>query len=136
MTLAPCSARPLEKRPVSDSFFAYPSRHWDLDEYGQPTQRVIDTRRSAKFVTLIPKPKRRKASVQKEIIFVEGKGLSDEVQQYDPTSIINEVRSHVDSWRSLPNPSQWQVTPETARLLWSAASSRHPSSWAILRVKQ
>jgi type III restriction enzyme len=23
----------------------------------------------------------------------------------------------VDSWRSLPNPNQWQVTPETARLL-------------------
>ncbi|MCA9501358.1 MAG: DEAD/DEAH box helicase family protein, partial [Nitrospira sp.] len=34
-----------------------------------------------------------------------------------PTSIINEVRSHVDAWRSLPNPGQWQVTPETARLL-------------------
>jgi type III restriction enzyme len=38
-------------------------------------------------------------------------------QQYDPTSIINEVRSAVDTWRALPNPSQWQVTPETARLL-------------------
>ncbi len=25
-------------------------------------------------------------------------------QQYDPTSIINEVRSHVDAWRALPNP--------------------------------
>jgi hypothetical protein len=23
----------------------------------------------------------------------------------------------VDTWRSLPNPSQWQVTPETARLI-------------------
>lgn len=27
------------------------------------------------------------------------------------------MRGHVDSWRSLPNPSHWQVTPETARLL-------------------
>jgi type III restriction enzyme len=27
------------------------------------------------------------------------------------------VRQNVDSWRALPNPSQWQVTPETARLL-------------------
>jgi hypothetical protein len=34
-----------------------------------------------------------------------------------PTSIINEVRGHVDAWRSLPKPNQWQVTPETARLL-------------------
>ena len=23
----------------------------------------------------------------------------------------------MDTWRALPNPSQWQVTPETARLL-------------------
>jgi type III restriction enzyme len=27
------------------------------------------------------------------------------------------VRGYVDTWRSLPNPNQWQVTPETARLL-------------------
>jgi type III restriction enzyme len=32
-------------------------------------------------------------------------------------SIINQLRRHVDQWRSLPNPNQWQVTPETARLL-------------------
>ena len=38
-------------------------------------------------------------------------------QQYDPTSIINKVRGHVDSWRALPNPNQWQVTPGTAQLL-------------------
>ena len=50
-------------------------------------------------------------------MFDEGKGLSTKEQQYDPTSIINEVRQHVDAWRALPNPSQWQVTPETARLL-------------------
>ena len=33
------------------------------------------------------------------------------------TSIINEVRQNVDRWRALPNPAQWQVSPETARLL-------------------
>jgi type III restriction enzyme len=49
-------------------------------------------------------------------VFDEGKGLSTNKQQYDPTSIINEVRGYVDAWRQL-SPSQWQVTPETARLL-------------------
>ena len=49
-------------------------------------------------------------------VFDEGKGLSTKEQQYDPTSIINEVRGYVDAWRRL-SPSQWQVTPETARLL-------------------
>src|SRR5260370_37315984 len=44
-------------------------------------------------------------------------GDRDEREQYDPTSIINEVRSDVEAWRSLPNPNQWQVTPETTRLL-------------------
>src|SRR5437867_2155631 len=69
------------------------------------------------FITPIPKPKKRKKSAQQEeMIFDEGKGLSTKEQQYDITSIINEVRQHVDTWRSLTS-SQWQVTPETARLL-------------------
>src|SRR5690606_37647354 len=38
-------------------------------------------------------------------------------QEYNPTPIINEVRRHLESWRALPNPDQWLVTPETARLL-------------------
>ncbi len=31
--------------------------------------------------------------------------------------IINEARTYVETWRNLPNPDQWLVTPETARLL-------------------
>ncbi|MBS4032751.1 MAG: DEAD/DEAH box helicase family protein [Clostridiales bacterium] len=50
-------------------------------------------------------------------MFKLGKGLSTEEQQYDPTSIINAIRYQVDQWRSRPNPADWQVTPETARLL-------------------
>ena len=51
------------------------------------------------------------------MVFDEGKGLSTGEQQYDPTSIINEVRQNVDTWRALLKPAQWQVSPETARLL-------------------
>lgn len=36
---------------------------------------------------------------------------------YNPTPIINEIRNHVASWRSLPNPADWGVTPTTQRLL-------------------
>jgi hypothetical protein len=43
------------------------------------------------------------------MVFDEGKGLSDESQQYDPTPIINELRRHVDRWRSLPNNVQTAV---------------------------
>ncbi|CUU16262.1 Type III restrictionmodification enzyme helicase subunit CDS [Bradyrhizobium sp.] len=108
---------PFFDRPILNSPYEYPTRHWELDETGQPTQLVIESRRSAKFVTPIPKPKKKKGASQKGFVFDEGKGLSTAEQQYDITSIINEVRSHVASWRALPNPSQWQVTPETARLL-------------------
>ena len=51
------------------------------------------------------------------MVFDEGKGLSTEAQQYDPTSIINELRLEVDQWRRLKNPNDWLVEPETQRLL-------------------
>ena len=106
------------EKPILNSPYAYPSRYWELDEQGQPTERIIDTRRRAEFITPIPKPKKRKkAAAQEAFVFHEGKGLSTKEQQYDPTSIINEVRGQADAWRALPHPSQWQVTPETARLL-------------------
>ena len=51
------------------------------------------------------------------MVLDEGMGLSTEEQQYDPTSTINVLRRHVDRWRALPDPKDWGVTPETARLL-------------------
>ena len=109
---------PFYERPVLNSPYEYPKRHWELDEAGQPTQRIIERRRPADFITPIPKPKKQKgAKKQTEIIFDEGKGLSTEKQQYQHTAIINAVRQQVDEWRNLPDPNQWLVTPETARLL-------------------
>ena len=111
-------SNPFFDHPILNSPYDCPHRHWELDSSGQPTQQIIETRRRAEFITPIPKPKKRKGSAsQKEMVFDEGKGLSTAAQQYDPTSIINEVRSHVESWRKLPTPGQWQVTPETQRLL-------------------
>jgi type III restriction enzyme len=105
-------------RPILNSPYEYPARHWELDKSGQPTSKIAELRRRAEFITPIPKPKKRKQSkAQKELVFDEGLGLSTEDQQYDPTSIINEIRRLVDDWRELPNPSNWRVTPETARLL-------------------
>ncbi len=105
-------------KPILNSPYAYPSRHWELDEQGQPTQKIIEIRRPAEFITPIPKPKKRKSSEkQSSIVFDEGKGLSTQEQQYDVTAIINGVRDQVEAWRGLQNPNDWQVTPETARLL-------------------
>ena len=104
------------ERPIVNSPYEYPRQHWELDETGQPTGLLLDRRRRADFVTPIPKAKKRRGSRQQELVLDEGKGLTTKKQAYDLTSIINEVRSQVDSWRSL-STSQWQVTPETARLL-------------------
>src|SRR5882724_8633260 len=109
---------PFFDRPILNSPYAYPARHWELDDQGQPTQQMIESRRRAEFITPIPKPRKHKGSAaQQQIVFDEGQGLSTQEQQYDHTAIINAVRQQVDQWRSLPNPNHWQVTPETARLL-------------------
>ena len=111
-------SNPFFDHPVLNSPYERPARHWELDADGQPTQSVIDVRRRAEFVTPIPKPKKRKAgSGQASMVFEEGHGLSDDKQQYETISIVNELRQAVDQWRELPNPNQWQVTPETTRLL-------------------
>ena len=108
---------PFFEQPVLNSPYEYPSRHWELDKQGQPTQKIIEARRPAEFITPIPKPKKRKGQPQQQDLGLdEGAGLSDEDQRYAHTAIINGVREHVDRWRLLPE-HQWRVTPETARLL-------------------
>src|SRR5712691_5087991 len=106
------------EKPILNSPYSYPSRYWELDAQGQPTQQIIEKRRRAEFITPIPKPKKRKGSAEQvALLFDEGKGLSTAKQQYDHTATINAVRQEVDKWRALPNINDWRVTPETARLL-------------------
>ncbi|MCC6574952.1 MAG: DEAD/DEAH box helicase family protein [Planctomycetes bacterium] len=109
---------PFFDHPILNSPYEQPRRHWELDAAGQPTQQILEKRRPAEFISPIPKPKKRtKGPKQEEIVFQEGLGLSTKAQQYNTTTIINEVRSLVEAWRALPDVNQWQVTPETARLL-------------------
>jgi len=99
------------EKPILNSPYAEPSQHWELDPSGQPTQKVIPTRRRAEFISPIPKPRRRQGE-----LLLGDEGLSTDRQQYDH-AIINGVRREVDAWRRIPNPNDWRVTPETARLL-------------------
>ena len=108
---------PFFDRPILNSPYEYPGRHWDLDADGQPTQQITESRRRAEFITPIPKPRKRKGvNEQHQLKLGNDEGLSDAEQLYDHTALINSVRQQVDRWRQLPE-AQWQVTPETARLL-------------------
>jgi len=111
-------SNPFFDQPILNSPYEHPRRHWELDEQGQPTQQIIERRRPAEFITPIPKPRKRKnSSTQQALLFDEGEGLSTAEQQYDLTVTINELRRRIERWRAIENPSQWGVTPETARLL-------------------
>lgn len=104
--------------PILNSPYAYPARHWELDADGQPTNQIVASRRRSDLITPVPKPKKRRSSRdQTQMVLDAGDGLSTKEQEYNPTPIINEVRSYVEAWRALPSPDQWLVTPETARLL-------------------
>ncbi|MCO5192055.1 MAG: DEAD/DEAH box helicase family protein [Anaerolineae bacterium] len=111
------------EKPILNSPYKYPGRHWELDADGQPTNRIMEFRRSAQFITPVPKPKRRRNKrqaeneyEQKSLLF-DADGLSTETQQYDTTSMVNAIRQRVDRWRMIPDPAKWGVTPETGRLL-------------------
>lgn len=57
-------SNPFFDRPIRNSPYEYPNQHWELDETGQPTQKIIHSRRSASFVTPIPKPRKRKGKAE------------------------------------------------------------------------
>jgi type III restriction enzyme len=106
-------------KPILNSPYEYPAKHWELDDKGQPTQQIVKQRRRAEFITPIPKPKKRKGAGEQAQLFEfeESDTISTSDQRYDPTPIINDLRNSIDHWRRLPNPNDWLVTPETARLL-------------------
>ena len=103
------------KNPILNSPYEYPGQHWELED-GQPTGKVIEKRRACSYLTPIPKSKKRKKEAEQTDLFADQPKVSVDGVEYDPTSIVNEVRAQVDTWRKLPE-SQWGVTPTTARLL-------------------
>jgi type III restriction enzyme len=108
---------PFFDHPILNTPYAYPKRHWELDTHGQPTQKIIETRRKAEFITPIPKPRRQRGASQPELGFTDDEDISTKDQNYAHTQLINELRRQVDEWRTIPDPGKWRVTPETARLL-------------------
>ncbi|OGH00358.1 MAG: restriction endonuclease [Candidatus Lambdaproteobacteria bacterium RIFOXYD1_FULL_56_27] len=111
---------PFFDKPILNSPYKPPTKHWELDETGQPTQKILEKRRKSEFISPIPKAKKQKktASGEQQVFgYQDVAGVSNPEQQYFVSQIINSIREKVAHWRALPNPKDWKVTPETARLL-------------------
>ena len=116
------------ERPILNSPYAYPGRHWKLDARGQPTDEIVASRRTAEFISPVPATKAQSGKPTQLRLALGEKALSTAEQQYNPYPVINRIRREVDRWRELPE-AEWGVTPETARLL------RHWRHHAFLNLR-
>lgn len=108
-------------QPILNSPYEEPTRHHALDEEGQPTEQPpVSGRRRSKLIAPVPKPRKRRKKAdppQTAMGLQSDDGISSDEQEYNPTPIINEIRSRVAAWRRPPGQTNWGVTPATARLL-------------------
>jgi type III restriction enzyme len=105
-------------RPILNSPYTEPTKHWEFTPEGQPTGNPIGKRRKAEFFTPIPKSRKRnkKKAAQTTLEFQDDIGLSTDKQAYQTNDTIMAIRKLVGEWRRLPE-NRWNVTPTTQRLL-------------------
>jgi len=110
------------EKPILNSPYLMPARHWEMDDEGRPTDRVIESRRRSELISAMPQAKSKKSGGTQSEMELSAKGLEGLGVEFNVTEFVNEIRHEVDAWRRLPNPSQWQVSPVTQRLLthWRA----------------
>jgi hypothetical protein len=67
---------------------------------GQPLDEPpAQGRRRSELITPVPKPRKKKNKPEQgRLALGDKEGLSTAEQEYNPTPIINEIRSHVVSW--------------------------------------
>lgn len=95
-------------RPILNSPYRAPEFHHPLDDNGQPLPGdPRPGRRPSRFIVPVPASRKKAAKDQ---------GTLD-LETYTENALINEIRGYLDSWRALHNPSDWQVTGTTQRLL-------------------
>lgn len=104
------------------------TRQYALSQSGEPLNQLpIEGRCRSKYVAPVPKSRKIEADAKKQVVLDLDQN-KDGSSHYNPTPIINEIRGHIASWRSIPNPNDWGVTPGTQRLLqyWRSDNSTAP----------
>ncbi len=108
------------ERPILNSPYKVPDWHHQLDEEGQPRDLPpINSRRPSANITPVPKARKRRGdkSGADTDLFKEEVQEDRRGQKYDVNRLVNEIRGHIQTWRDLKNPADWNVTPATSRLL-------------------
>ena len=83
------------ERPILNTPYAMPTRHWELDGEGRPTDRIIESRRRSDLISAMPQSKSRKGGQQEELD-LSTKGLGGLGVEFNVTEFVNEIRREVD----------------------------------------
>ena len=89
--------------PILNSPYELPTRHWQLDEKGQPTNVIENGRRIASYVTPVARVKKttkQDSLEQQQFEFDDTIKDEDGSQEYETYSWINRVREAVPTLRS------------------------------------
>ena len=84
--------------PVLDSPCAYPIRHRELDRDGQPTQRIVESRRRADFISPVPNPRKRGGSASQERLREAGCLTGDEIAAELGVAIATVKERRSNGW--------------------------------------
>lgn len=96
------------ERPILNSPYCAPELHHPLDQSGQPLEgEPRHGRRPSRFIVPVPASRKRASAAQASL----------DLGTYTENALINEIRGHVERWRSLRNPADWGVTAASQRLL-------------------
>lgn len=83
------------KQPILNSPYEYPSRHWELDKDGQPTQKIVDRRRGPPplFLELPNFPaETRYVAERLQTLHEKGRNWSDMAIVYRSNFIGDKIR--------------------------------------------
>jgi len=85
---------PVIDKPILNSPFAEPSRHWELGENGIPTGIPAPGRRRSEFIVPVPPPK-HKVTAQAAL------GLADEFANRQQHDYNDEISTNIAQWYSV-----------------------------------
>ena len=108
------SMKPFYTQPILNSPYHEPTRHHALGDDGQPLdQPPIIGRRRSHYIVPVPaaRKKTRAAQAAQAELLLDAEGSGE--TRYNPSVIVNEIRSHVSAWRKLPHSADWGGNVQT-----------------------